>query len=286
MGARLVDDRYGKERIRVVRVDRGRTPHAVSDLSVDVMLEGEFDAAYVDGDNALVLPTDTMKNTVYALAADGPIGAIETFAIRLARRFLGTAAPIERATVRVIERPWSPIAIDGPPHDAAFHRTGTESPTCEVAAEPGPRGEPRFAVESGIEGLVVLKTARSAFAGFLHDDLTTLPDTHDRLLATRVRARWRWSRSDADFAGQRAVVRAALLVAFAEHDSRSVQHTLHAMAERVLAATADVDRMHLVMPNLHHLPVDLAPLGRENRNEIFVPTEEPRGVIEATVERG
>jgi urate oxidase len=82
----------------------------------------------------------------------------------------------------------------------------------------------------------------------------------------------------------RAVQR-TLLEAFAEHDSRSVQHTLYAMAQAVLSSVDAVAAIHLVMPNKHHLPVDLSRLGRENRNEIFVPTEEPYGLIEATVVR-
>ena len=67
--------------------------------------------------------------------------------------------------------------------------------------------------------------------------------------------------------------------------SESVQHTLHAMGESVLDAVGDITAIRLTMPNKHHLPFDLSRLGLENRNEIFVPTDEPHGVIEATITR-
>ena len=142
-------------------------------------------------------------------------------------------------------------------------------------------------VLAGLADLVVMKTAKSAFAGFPRDRYTTLKETSDRLLATAVRATWRYSRpvpSDIPFGRLWHEVRRVLLETFAEHDSLSVQQTLHAMGEAVLE-TVDVEEIHIAMPNLHHLPVDLTPFGLENRNEIFVATREPYGLIEGTVRR-
>jgi urate oxidase len=140
-------------------------------------------------------------------------------------------------------------------------------------------------VLAGLEDLVVMKTAKSAFADFPRDRYTTLRETSDRLLATAVRATWRYSRPEVAFGRLWHEVRRVLLATFAEHDSLSVQHTLYAMGEAVLE-TVDVEEIHIAMPNLHHLPVDLSPFGLENRNEIFVATAEPYGLIEATVRRG
>jgi urate oxidase len=80
-------------------------------------------------------------------------------------------------------------------------------------------------------------------------------------------------------------VRQALLDTFSIHDSQSVQHTLYAMAEAVLSAYEEIAEITLTMPNRHHLLVDLSSFKLENRNEIFVATEEPHGVIEATITR-
>src|SRR6185436_6578412 len=125
-------------------------------------------------------------------------------------------------------------------------------------------------VVSGLEDLVVLKTTDSAFSGFPRDAYTTLPETDDRILATSVSAAWRY-RQGADF-GKRRLIRQLLVESFAEHVSRSVQHTLYAMAEAVLDARPVVKEITLRMPNRHHLLVDLQPFGLDNPNEIFVAT--------------
>ena len=139
-------------------------------------------------------------------------------------------------------------------------------------------------VGAGIADLVVLKSAHSAFSGFPRDEYTTLPETRDRLLATALTATWRYG-TDLDFGPTWRAVRSTLLDVFAEHHSESVQHTLFAMGQGVLDAIGDVTAIRLVMPNKHHLPVDLSRFGLENRNEIFVATEEPHGLIEATLAR-
>ena len=72
---------------------------------------------------------------------------------------------------------------------------------------------------------------------------------------------------------------------FAAHVSRSVQHTLYAMGEAALSASGDVTSITLSLPNRHHLLADLTPFGLDNPNEIFVATEQPFGLIEATMTR-
>ena len=140
-------------------------------------------------------------------------------------------------------------------------------------------------VEAGVADLVILKSSHSAFAGFPRDEYTTLPETDDRIFATSLTATWQYRDLDVSFDTAWQAVHKALLESFAEHHSASVQHTLHAMGQAVIESVEDVTSIHLVMPNKHHLPVDLARLGLENRNEIFVPTDEPHGLIEGTVTR-
>ena len=78
---------------------------------------------------------------------------------------------------------------------------------------------------------------------------------------------------------------AALLKEFAAHNSMSVQHTLFDMGKAALDAAPEIARIHLSMPNLHHLLADLSTFGLDNPNHIFVPIDEPHGTIEATIER-
>jgi urate oxidase len=275
MPVTLAENSYGKQAVRLVTVRRFPDRHELKDVAVAIRFEGDFAAAYTDGDNRGVLPTDTMKNTVYALAAGHPFDDIEDFGLLLTDHFLSNNPRASRVRIDLTEHPWEPIETS----KTAFRQAGSERRTAEVTRE-----REGAKVLAGLENLVVMKTAKSAFEGFPRDRYTTLPETGDRLLATAVRATWRYSRPDIPF-GLWHQVRRVLQQTFAEHDSRSVQHTLHAMGEAVVR-TLDVEEIHLAMPNRHHIPVDLRPFGMENRNEIFVATPEPYGLIEGTVRRG
>lgn len=280
MTARIASSSYGKASIRLVKVVRRGTHHVLRDLRVDVRLAGDFDAAYRSGENAAVLPTDSMKNAVLALAREADVDPPEAFAERVARHLLAACPAAKVARVSLSLEPWEPLAPHGASLPHAFARAGGGLRTACVALEAG-----RATVEAGLEGAALLRTAGSAFRGFLRDRYTTLAETDDRLLATELGARWRYGRLPADPDAAWARVRGALLETFAVHPSASVQHTLHAMGEAALAACEEVAAIRLVVPNLHHALADLAPFGLDNPNEVFVPSREPRGVIEAELVR-
>ena len=275
----LGPNRYGKRAIRVVKVVRGPEGHRVRDLTVDVALEGDFATAFTPGDNAQVVATDTMKNTVYALAADQLSGAIEAFGAVVAEHFLGVPQVL-RSTVSLREHQWTPIPIDGAPAPDAFQRAGDATRTAEVVAT-----RDATTVASGLADLVVMKTAGSAFSGFPRDRYTTLADARDRIMATKVTATWRHGDPADDWDASHAAISATLLGVFAEHASESVQHSIWIMANAMLERHAEIDEVRMSLPNLHHWPVDVAPFGGTNRGEIFVATTEPHGLIEATVRR-
>jgi urate oxidase len=276
----LAHNSYGKSRVRLVKVERGGARHEVFDLTVDVAFEGDFETAHTEGDNSGIYATDTMKNTVYALARQGPVDPPEAFGLRLARHFLDRVPHVERVHVSLAQHPWARLDVEGAEHPSAFRRAGEERRVARVSATRQTVG-----VEAGVEEMVVLKTARSGFSGFVRDELTTLRETDDRLFATAVRALWRFNRQDVDWNASWTESRRALLETFAEHDSLSVQHTLFAMGRAVLERRAEVDEVSLSLPNKHHLLVDLSPFGLDNPNEVFVSTVEPYGLIEATVVR-
>lgn len=273
---RVTKNHYGKAGVRLLRLDRTSTPHRLLEMEVDIRLEGALTRAYTEGDNSAVVPTDTMKNTVYALARDRQPATIEEFGLRLGDHFVHQHGPITRAAIVLRETLWGPLG-DAPD---AFVGLGGEVRTTRVVVDGGGRR-----VSSGIEGLVLMKTSKSGFAGFPRDEYTTLEDTEDRLFATRLSARWDYRDSSQDFAAERERVRGLLVDTFAGHESASVQHTLHAMGEAVLKALDVVWRIRLTMPNKHYLKADLSPFGLDNPNLVFVPTDEPFGNIEATLER-
>jgi len=265
---------YGKSGIRLVRLDRGNATHAVSDLTVAVRLEGNFDAAHVSGDNSSLVATDTMKNTVYALAKDLPGREIEDFALALSDYFLRENPHVSGSEVSIEERIWGRLGA------TAFEGSSNERRTARAV-----RSRESVTLESGLKDLLILKTAHSGFSGFARDRYTTLPETSDRLLSTSLTAVWAHRSAAGPFDGRWEAVRLTLLDTFAAHDSASVQHTLYAMGEAALGAHRSLGEIRLTMPNRHHLLVDLSPFGLTNENEIFVATEEPYGLIEATVTR-
>jgi len=146
-------------------------------------------------------------------------------------------------------------------------------------------GDGRAEVVAGLDDLILLKSTGSEFHGFLEDPYTTLAPTGDRILATAVAAGWRMAAAEADWAECFGATRAALTEAFAVTHSLSLQQTLYAMGEAVLAARPEVCEVRLSLPNKHHFLVDLAPFGLDNPGEVFYAADRPYGLIEGTVSR-
>jgi urate oxidase len=190
-------------------------------------------------------------------------------------------AQVSDVKVEVEERAWERMAIDGAAEGTAFKLGGPEVQTVNAVRKQGGA----WSITSGVNGLTILKTTKSAFTGYIKDKLTTLKPATDRIFGTCATVSWDYASPAVDFAQARARITTALLKEFAAHDSLSVQHTLFDMGEAALEAAPEIERIHLTMPNLHHLLADLSPFGQDNPNHIFVPIDEPHGYIEATVER-
>ncbi|MFG1821868.1 factor-independent urate hydroxylase [Microbispora bryophytorum] len=272
----LGPNRYGKAETRVVRVTRHGDAHRIKDLTVSTSLSGDMAEVHLSGDNSAVLPTDTQKNTVFAFAKKHGVGAIEDFALLLARHFADSRPAIHHARVAVEEHAWERNGAFG----HSFVRSGREVRTC-VAHHDGTRSW----MVSGLRDLVVLNTTNSEFWGFARDEYTTLPETRDRVLATAVDAAWRHAEAPQDWDKTYENARGALLAAFADTYSLSLQQTLYAMGSRVLAECPGVCEVRLSLPNKHHFLVDLAPFGLDNDGEVFFAADRPYGLIEGTVLR-
>lgn len=279
--ARLGENRYGKSRIRLSRITRHAGRHEFQEWNVRVLLQGDFESSFTEADNSRILPTDTMKNTVYSVARDSKAATIEEFAVELGDYLLTNNPQVSKASVEIEEKAWERMTVDGVPDPNTFKLSGPELHTVHAARDKGGS----WALTSGVDGLVILKTTKSAFTGYIKDKLTTLKPATDRIFGTSATARWEYAQTGQDYSAIRTRVIAALLKEFAAHNSMSVQHTLFDMGKAALAAAPEIARITLTMPNLHHLLADLSPFGQDNPNHIFVPIDEPHGTIEATIER-
>jgi urate oxidase len=274
----LGGNRYGKAEVRVVHVARAAGPggsDVVRDWNVSCALSGDLAATHLTGDNSNVLATDTQKNTVYAMAKK--LGGIEpeAFALELAAHYTGSAEAITRARIVISEYPWLPVSGTG----HSFARSGQYTRTVTVIDD----AESGRSVVGGVGDLIVLNTTGSQFWGFPRDEYTTLEDAYDRMLATVVSAQWRFRDTSADWGAAFPAALDAMITAFAQTESFSLQQTLFAMGSAILAAVPQVCEVRLTLPNKHHFVVDLSPFGMANENEVYYAADRPYGLIEGTV---
>jgi urate oxidase len=281
MTGKLAAHTYGKCDVRLTKVVRNGPRHELLEFSVDIHLGGDFARSYTHGDNATIIATDSMKNTVYVLAKENDFACAEQFAILLAEHFPKTYAQVKSTFVEVRQNNWARIPVDGKPHDHAFVSGGAD---LHSATAMSVKGNPT-AVSGGIADLLVLKTTNSAFKNFVTDRYRTLKDADDRIFATKITSDWDYISRDVDFVTAHERIRTAMLDTFATHKSFAVQQTMFEMGKAALAAAPEISRIDLQLPNKHRIPVNLAPFGLDNHNEIFVWTDEPFGNITATVER-
>jgi urate oxidase len=277
---KLIHQNYGKAAVRILKVLRSGKKHSVKELEAQVMLQGKFQAAYTKGDNRLVVATDSIKNTVNILAKQKLGLVTETFGIVLGTHFLKTYRHVNRVEITLAEHSWDRISVRKRPHNHSFIEKSAATPFAKVSATRG-----QITIESGIEDLLVMKTTASGFENFLRDEFTTLPETGDRIFATRLKATWQYRHKPKSYPATNAKILESMLAVFAGNYSPSVQATLFEMGEAALKTAREISRISLAMPNQHCLLVNLAPFGLENQNELFVPTNEPHGLIEATVSR-
>ncbi len=276
----LRENRYGKTGVRLMKVTRQGTMHELHDWTVRVLLEGEYSAVYLHGDNTDVLATDTMKNTVYARAQQSNAATMEEFAAELSEFLLSRNGRVSAVEVHIESALWKRLAVDGVPHPHSFMKGSNELATAILR-----RTRESVELQCGIDEMVVLKTAQSGFEGFKRDEYTTLKETADRLLGTAVTAQWTYEDGSTDFHHLRRRVRESLLHTFATHNSLSVQQTLYAMASDAISAVDELEEITLTMPNRHNILVDLQAFGQSNANEIFMPIDDPSGYIQARVTR-
>lgn len=278
--SKLVEHSYGKSLIRLFKVTRRGDRHDLSDLTVGVRFEGDFDEAYIQGDNERILPAESIRNTVHALAVKGPIDQVEHFGLTLAEHFLAHHPQIALVRVELAERRWERLPVGGREQGHSFVLGGDERRTATIT-----HNGDRAAVVAGIDQLPVLKTAGARFEGYLADRFTDPAPPADRVLAADLRARWTYTHADVTFGPFWRGVRLLLLETFAQHASESMQHTLYAMADAVLASYEEIADITLEMPTQEYRPVDLSRFGVENAGTVYLPSVEPDSLVSATVTR-
>ncbi|WP_272976193.1 factor-independent urate hydroxylase [Deinococcus geothermalis] len=279
--ARLGANNYGKAEVNLMKVKRDSERHEIRELQVRVALIGDFAAAHEQGDNTDLLATDTVRNTIYGLAKEGFQASPEAFGKELISHFVTTGPKVTGGFMEFTEYLWERIQVGGEGHNHAFVRQMPQR-TGRVESEDGKT----FKITSGLQNLYVLKTTESGWANYLlNERFTTLPETHERLMASCVTAKWEYNEGQVEYDDVWQQVYRQLQETFTDHYSPSLQRTLFLMGQAVLTRCPEMSRIWLQMPNKHHLQYNLERFGLDNNLEIFHVDPEPYGLMEAWVER-
>jgi len=263
----------------MLRIARRGDRHDPKELTVSFRFEGDFAAAFREGRAAGLVPGETLKNLVHRTACEHGSGEIEEFGLAMCDRVLTGHPLITRARVEITEQSWTRLDAGGRPQGQAFMAGTSELKTAAVTSNGN-----QVAVVSGIDGLSLMRTAGfTPPPGTAADESTT--DGLQRLLVAGLTVRWTYSSADVTFRPYRQGVRAAAVETFAWHAGRSVQHTLYAIADVVLATYQEIADITLALHERPYRPADLFSAGAENPGDLFVALEEPLGIVEVTVER-
>jgi urate oxidase len=277
----LIKNRYGKGRVRVMRIHRDGDRNEVSQLNIKAMMEGDFARTYTHADNSASVSTDTIKNIVNVVARENTGLCPEEFCQVLAKKYLDTYPQIASVAITAHESKWHRLSFGGKPHPHSFVLDSNGKPTVEVSVA---RGAPST-LTSGIDGFTFMKSTQSGWANYLKDRHTTIPETADRMCATSMVASWKWSGKPQSYPATNARILDTVLEVFSTTYSKSLQDSLYRMGEAALAAVPEISEISMACPNMHLIPINLSAFGLDNNNDVFLPTDEPHGQIECTVGR-
>jgi urate oxidase len=264
----------------MLRIVRRGDRHDPRDLTVACRFEGDFPDSFVDGRAEGMLPGEAVKNVVHATAREAGGGEIEPFGLALCDRFLSRYPQVSRVRAEISEQPWNRLDAGGKAQGQSFIAGSPERRTATITSN----GR-QVAVVSGFQHLTIMRSSGFGPARPAVEDPGGLDDGLQRLLVATLSARWTYGSSDVTFGPYRQGVRAAAVETFGCHARRSVQHTLYAIADVVLASFAEIAEISLTAQERPYRPADLFRAGVENPDDLFVAVDEPLGIVEVTVER-
>ena len=292
MSFELGKNRYGKRNVRLLRVVKDSAKHQVHELTGQILLSGDFGRAYTHGDNAKVLPTETQKNTFYAMSKKYDVDPIEAWSKNVADDIMERHAHIDKVEIEIDRQPWNRAIAQGKEHDHTFIKASDG--VRFVKATYGRRGT-CLNLSSGFKDVNIMKTTQSGFEGFIKDEYTTLTDSKDRVMATSIYCEYTFGKVDFDrtkFNEIHAAIKEITIFNFSGPAkggkySKSVQQTLWQIGCAVLKKFGEIESISFSLPNIHFYGVDFGKFETKmiNNNEVFFTFDGAHGLIEAEVKR-
>jgi urate oxidase len=269
----------------MLRVVRRGDRHDARDLTVGCRFEGDFADAFVDGRVSGLLPGEALKSLIHATARQHTHAEIETFGLALCERLMTGYPKVTRARVEISEQPWARLEVGGKAQGQAFLAGSPERRTVAVTSNGS-----QVAVVAGIDDLTLMRTSglTPTRRGAPKPDDSGREDSLPSLLVAVLSAQWTYTSPDVTFGPYRQGIRSAIVETFGCHASRSVHHTLYAIAEVVLSSYEELTDITMRLQERPYRPADPFSLDVEPSDrpeDLFVAVEEPVGLVEVTVER-
>lgn len=296
----LISSSYGKGNVKFLKVKKDKKDPQVQDVleaNVEVLLRGGFDESYTKADNASIVPTDTVKNTILVEAKTTDVWPIERFAAHLAKHFTTKYSHVAGVEITIVQARWTKFEVNGKLHAHSFRHEGPETKRTYLNYE---KKSGELILRSSIKDLKVLKSTGSMFYGFHQCDYTILQPTTDRILSTDVDATWEFDmkkigNGDLDsimkaadtglFDTSYQAARTTTLNRFALENSASVQATMYNMSDEILKKVPEIKTVSYVLPNNHFILFNLEWKGIKGNDDLFYPSSDPNGKIQSTVGR-
>ncbi|MEO8626085.1 MAG: factor-independent urate hydroxylase [Candidatus Limnocylindrales bacterium] len=263
--------------------------------SINVRVLGTaFASAYTEGDNRLVVATDTMKNFIHreSLAFSG--ATLEEWLEFIGRRFLETYPHMERMRVSGTEIPFEPalVPVDGGfiASEVLFERQHGDRSTASLDLGRTNAGVEVTDLSAGRIGLQMMKVTGSAFADFARDSYTTLPERKDRPLYIHLDVGWKYDAPTTALAAHHEQYIAGEQVAdmvgavFARFVSLSIQHLIHEIGQAILDRWPQLSEISFDAQNRLWDLSETAP--SDERVRVYTDPRPPYGHLGLVLRRG
>jgi urate oxidase len=263
--AKAVAHSYGKDAVSVYRIAGDN----LFSCEVRVIVRGTvFEASYTEGDNSMIVATDSMKNFVHMMGLEYQGDTLEDFVQLVGSRLLARYDHIEGVQVSAKQVAFERVRGN------AMRRTYDAYAVAELDLD----RTGVVSARSGWNGLHLIRLAGSSFAGFVRDEYTTLPETQDRPLFVHINLGW--TNADLTKCAPCQDVRDVAVSAFCDISSASIQELVYQIGVQLLERFPEIATVDFYAENRLW---DAAQTGDDAA--VYTDARPPFGVITLTLER-
>lgn len=169
--------------------------HIIFGTNVKVSVGGSsFLPSFTEGDNSMVVATDSMKNFIQRHLATFKGATLEGFASYVSEAFLNKYPQIDTVKLIAEDIPFEAVTeatdLQLKPSDLVFKKSRNERAKAAVEIIRGDNGSEIVQQSSSILDLQLIKVSGNSFVGFVRDEYTTLPEDGNRPLFIYLNLHW------------------------------------------------------------------------------------------------